>query len=318
MHPVPIPTLFDCWTCDNSVRNILVVHVSALVSLAVHALIFQPSSDFNIAMADFIRSAKSGCDWGDHELLAYNIAISSLLPDEFFSTPDPSLNNIDPDILNSPPNHDNPAISDATARYLGYLYFTIMPAQGSFMDDFAAKTLKLLGFNERRTTMSMRYTIPFTICSDAGCIAQTDVCLIHNSQSFILLLLIRDEALIGRNDGKAQVIAGAIAAFQFNNRRRRDQGLDLLDAMTIPCITMAGTRPTFYLVPVTMELSNAVIGGQCPAAQTQVLRCVTVAADMWCTNAGMGDTEYRKLALKCLLAFKALAKSHWVRILEGV
>ena len=86
--------------------------------------------------------------------------------------------------------------------------------------------------------------------------------------------------------------------------------------MTIPAITMTGTRPTFFLVPVTVGLSNAVITGQYPAIQTQVLRCSTALAPA--RRAGMEDTEYRQLALKHFLAFKMLAKSHWDRILEGV
>lgn len=44
-------------------------------------------------------------------------------------------------------------------------------------------------------------------------------------------------------------------------------GLVLLDEMTLPCITMVGTRLTFYLVPVTKELSNAVVNG---ASETKV------------------------------------------------
>jgi hypothetical protein len=52
------------------------------------------------------------------------------------------------------------------------------------------------------------------------------------------VLALEDKTLSNRNDAEAQVVAGAISAFQFNNRERRDQGLDLLDAMTIPCITM--------------------------------------------------------------------------------
>ena len=35
-------------------------------------------------------------------------------------------------------------------------------------------------------------------------------------------------------------------------------------------------------------------------------------------STGMEDVEYRKLALKRFLAFKALAEIHWRRILEGV
>jgi len=44
------------------------------------------------------------------------------------------------------PGDDNPTISNATDGYLGYLALSIRPTQESFVDDFAAKTLKLLGF----------------------------------------------------------------------------------------------------------------------------------------------------------------------------
>jgi hypothetical protein len=42
---------------------------------------------------------------------------------------------------------------------------------------------------------------------------------------------------------EAQVIAEAIAAFQYNNEKRQTRGLRPLDAMTTPCTTMVGTRP---------------------------------------------------------------------------
>ncbi|KIJ15760.1 hypothetical protein PAXINDRAFT_176326 [Paxillus involutus ATCC 200175] len=250
-------------------------------------------------MANLIRTAKSGSDWTANELLAYNITVSSVLPGQFFLTPDPSLDNIDPAILNSPPDDTNPATSRAAALYLDYLDLAARATQENFINDFAAETLKLLDFNDRGITVSTRFIIPLTTCGESNRVAQTDVCLIH-TPTFVLLAL---------------VIAEAIAAFQFNNRKRKDRGLNPLNAMTIPCITMKGTRPTFYLVPVTTELSNAVITGQYPATQTQVLRCVTVARR---ASTGMEDTEYRKLALKRFLAFKALARSHWLRVLEGV
>jgi hypothetical protein len=53
-------------------------------------------------------------------------------------------------------------------------------------------------------------------------------------------------------DAQSQIIAGAISAFQFNNRKRESLGCKALPSMTIPCVTMSGTRPTFYLVPVTL------------------------------------------------------------------
>ena len=81
---------------------------------------------------------------------------------------------------------------------------------------------------------------------------------------------------------------------------------------------MSDTRPTFYLVPVIQELSTAVVGGVYPATESRVLKCVTVAAHARQISEDIADTEYRKPALKPLLAFKTLAKSHWNLFLECV
>ncbi|KXN85097.1 hypothetical protein AN958_11701 [Leucoagaricus sp. SymC.cos] len=127
---------------------------------------------------------------------------------------------------------------------------------------------------------SLDHLDPNILTAPAGAenrIAQTDVCLLHRPIT-VLLVLIEDKTLSNRNDAESQVIAEAIAAFQFNNQKREEKGLASLTAMTIPCITMSGTRPTFYLVPVTQELSTAVIGGVYPATETRVLKCVTVVA----------------------------------------
>ena len=83
---------------------------------------------------------------------------------EFFPTPDSSLNLIDPAILNSPASVTDPAISDVVTEYLGYLNLAIRATQENFIDDFAAKTLELLGFNKCGTTVSTHYIVPLTIC----------------------------------------------------------------------------------------------------------------------------------------------------------
>ena len=225
-------------------------------------------------MANLIQSAKSGSDWTDNELIVYNIIIKSILLSKCFPTPDLSLDLIDPAILNSPTGATDPAISNVATEYLGYLNLAARATQENFINDFAAETLKLLGFNERSTTVSTRYIIPLTICGKANCVTQTDVCLIHHP-TFILLVLVEDKTLSNRTDAEAQVIAEAIAASQFNNRKRKEHGLDPMDAMTIPAITVTDTCPTFFLVPVTLKLSNAVITGQHPVIQNQVLQCAT-------------------------------------------
>ena len=107
-----------------------------------------------------------------------------------------------------------------------------------------------------------------------------------------------------------QVIAEAIAAFQYNNRARSRIGLHELDAMTIPCITMVGTRPIFYKVPVTKALSNAVITAQYPQVTTHVTKCVVSSASRRLSE-GMEVADFRKVALQHYDAFKVLAKTQW-------
>ncbi|TFK41593.1 hypothetical protein BDQ12DRAFT_564494, partial [Crucibulum laeve] len=246
-----------------------------------------------------LRSAKSACDWTRNELLAYNITIGPVTPQEFFSSDtDPSLDHLDRAILTAAPSSDNSSYSYNAIEFLGYPYFATRESQTII--DFAAQTLKLLGFNDRHALLSMYCVIPLTICGDSKQTAQAGVCLLHNPTNMVLLVLANDKIVSNNNDAEASVIAGAISAFQFNNAKRGDIGLPRLKAMTIPCITMSSTCPTFYLVPVTEELSNAVIHGQYPANQTRVLKCVTVARH----NEGMEDAEYRQLALKPFLAFK--------------
>ncbi|TFK29010.1 hypothetical protein FA15DRAFT_691481 [Coprinopsis marcescibilis] len=238
---------------------------------------------------------------------AYNISITPTSPDNFFQhDPDPSLDHLDPSILTSPAIHfDDPNLSESTAEYLGYLDLATRASHVSAIVDFAAATLRLLGFRAPKTTVATRYIIPLTVCGEKRA-AQTDVCIIHRP-STILLVLVEDKTIFNNTpafDVEAQVVAEAIAAFQFNNGKRADNGRSILEAMTIPCITMSGTTPTFYLVPVTKELSDAVITGHYPTSPTHALKRV---------SDGMADMEFRKIALKRFLAFKALAKSHWQR-----
>ena len=89
-------------------------------------------------------NSKSCSDWNSSDLLAYNIAISPVRPDE---SPcygaDPSLDNLDPAILNSSPDSSDPNFSDVVADYLGYLNLATKATQESVIDNFATETLRL-------------------------------------------------------------------------------------------------------------------------------------------------------------------------------
>lgn len=134
------------------------------------------------SMANIIRSAKSGSDWGGNELMGYNTTVTAVPPHQFF----------------------------------------------------------LQGANP--------------ICVDITKVAQTGVCLL-DQRSMSLLVLQKDRTIFNRSDPEAQVIA----AYQCNNQKRQQVGLHPLDTMTMPCITMIGSRPIFYLVPVTKALSDGAI-----------------------------------------------------------
>src|ERR1700729_91980 len=81
-------------------------------------------------------------------------------------------------------------------------------------------------------------------------------------------------------------------------------------SMVIPCITMIGTRPIFYLVPVTQELSEAVATAQYPLRPTTVRKCVVTSPSRRLSE-GMETPEFRQLALRHFAAFRTLAEGYW-------
>ncbi|KAG5651477.1 hypothetical protein H0H81_008508 [Sphagnurus paluster] len=78
-------------------------------------------------MAHLTRPAKSASDWSMKELFAYNIDVSMISPSEFFTDPDPSIDDLDPAILNSPSYDNNPALSALAGEYLSYLNLAVRP-----------------------------------------------------------------------------------------------------------------------------------------------------------------------------------------------
>jgi hypothetical protein len=263
-------------------------------------------------MANLIRSAKSGSDWTRNDLLAYNIKISPQPPDQFYGQPLPaveSLNSFDPNLLSA--TLGTQGLSDETFRLLQYLDLASRANSGqeSAVDDFAKEILRTLGYEKRGLLLRSRYALPLLISGDPNRSAQTDVSLVQGS-STILLVVREDKTAISVRNPEPQVIAEAIATFQWNNNIRANLVEPELDSMTIPCLTMIGTRPIFYLVPVTRELSDAVAEAQYPSSPTVVKKCV-VASNSRRLSEGMETPSFRQVALQHYTAFRTLAESHW-------
>jgi hypothetical protein len=145
--------------------------------------------------------------------------------------------------------------------------------------------------------------------------AQTDICLLHRA-SAILLVVQEDKTELSAKDPEPQVIADAIAASQVTNRNRARLGLERKDSMSIPCITLIGTRPRLYVVPVTQQLSTAVERGDFPEHMTEVRKCVALVGGRRLSE-GMEKPDFRLGALKHYTLFHSLAKSLWSEFLAG-
>jgi hypothetical protein len=137
--------------------------------------------------------------------------------------------------------------------------------------------------------------------------AKADVCILNRNQ--ILLLVQEDKCHFDDSsnpDPEPQLIAEAIAAFAANNRlRERTLRLPLHQSKVIPGITLKGTVPTFYKIPVTTNLVNAVRWGVYPEQETVVyahIPDVPRREDLW--NQGMKPLDNRKIILSCYEAFK--------------
>ena len=216
-------------------------------------------------MTNSIRSAKSGSDWTSAELMDYNIISQKQSAEEFFGyAPNTIPDIIDPAFTDAhlPANE---TLNDSTYRLIQYLSLATNPhrSQEPAVGDFAKELLRVLGFEKRGTLLRSRYAIPLTICGDTARVAQTDVCLVHGT-SIILLVIQEGKTAISNRNTEAQVIAEAIATFQYNDARIR-LDIEPLETMIIPAITIIGTRPIFYKIPVTQQLGDAVIAGSIPS-----------------------------------------------------
>lgn len=103
------------------------------------------------------------------------------------------------------------------------------------------------------------------------------------------------------------MIAEAIAAFVENNRLRRPP----LAQETIYAITMVGTRPIFYKIPVTQALVDDLVTAQYPAQPTVVQRLVPPVPDPSAyMRHGMNRLVDRRIVFQCLEAMRAMLESN--------
>ncbi|KAG6373102.1 hypothetical protein JVT61DRAFT_6704 [Boletus reticuloceps] len=222
-------------------------------------------------MANLTRSAKSGNDWKQGDLRAYNIKVVFEDTATFFGGPLPQPT-IRPEILTT----KNPADDqdDDLYVFLALLQRASRRQWGeeSAVIDFVVNLFRELRYT-RKTRLSLsRKDLQFHNCGESRQV-KTDICILDYPAESILLLVQEDKRHLDEADPESQLIAKAIAAYS-NNRYIRSQEFwspqAALEEQVLFGITMTGTSPTFYKIPVTSTLAEAIEEGEYPAQQTVV------------------------------------------------
>ncbi|TFY61093.1 hypothetical protein EVJ58_g4715, partial [Rhodofomes roseus] len=188
-------------------------------------------------MANIGRAPKAGDDWTPNDLLS--------LPQgdhvkEVLSVPDVSA-----------------AEHDDSYTLLRTMELAMTPHcnEESAVVDFVVALFRLLGFVGRaagRTTRT-RKALPFWICGHKRH-ATADVCIVDDA-NIIRFLVQEDKRHADHPDSEPQLIAAAVATFSNNNHARiRCLGASAFASEVICGIIMKGTMPTFYRIPITLDL----------------------------------------------------------------
>ncbi|EJU03398.1 hypothetical protein DACRYDRAFT_21583 [Dacryopinax primogenitus] len=264
-------------------------------------------------MSHLSRKYTCPSEWTYQTLEAFNIHVLMVEPEDFFGQHyvAASVAAIPPLIFDI--DNINEAVQRAPGdiiKYFDYLNLATTLPQESTVDCLVQETLRLLHFDAQRLLVVQHFRYPFEMCGKAVT-TETDVALIHPSL-LLLLIAVEDKPFTPLKYPEPQVIAEAIAAFQYNNERRRDMGLDPLSAWSVPCMTMRGATPTLYVVDVTDELSRAIIHGDYPETATTVRRCkgswLKGSGDWVVTSGGIEKKGFRRAMFRDLDAFRLLAR----------
>ncbi|KAH9911665.1 uncharacterized protein B0H18DRAFT_1128270 [Fomitopsis serialis] len=257
-------------------------------------------------MANLIRSPKAGSDWTGNDLAAYNIQMRLESAASFFGDHTMPPPNVDQEILTTQNAQDMYFDRNAELINLLDLAMSSMSAEDSAVDDFAVELLKHLGYVKRHRIARTRKDIPFYVCGE-WTHAETDVCLLDRQQNDILLLVQEDERSQPEHprDPGPQLVAKAIAAFDYNNSLRQATGQATVDSKVMAGIALLGTMPTFYKIPVTAGLVRDVHYGAYPSKPTTVsVHVPELPSPAGRYSEGMKPLDNRQAVLRCYEAFK--------------
>ena len=138
----------------------------------------------HIIKANIVLSAKSGSDWTDNELSAFNIQVDTINAATFFNMaqlPDPLVSNT---ILTNEARPQG-ALAKRDRLFFQYMKDTAR-GEESLVDDFAAFLLGMFEYDEPEGVIHQRKELSFIMCG-MSVDAKPDVCVISESEYLLLV-----------------------------------------------------------------------------------------------------------------------------------
>jgi hypothetical protein len=264
-------------------------------------LLDQPGS--SIVMARLIQPAASASDWNQLYLESFKIKIEeendSTIFFEVAELPDPAT--VVSDAILTATKSDKHNQDRETYRFVHFIELVADAESLEFtVDDFAVVVLTLMVYDPPGFTVSRGANIGFRMGSK-NCSAQPDVCVMDDEK---ILLVFQEDKRHAHQKPVPQLMAEAIAAFCKNNQIRKEMKLPLWTSRMMYGISMYGTCPTFYKIPITQHLVDCVEEGVSPDKDTEVSSYVPVFPSGM--DKGMMPLDNRRNALQAYLAFRAL------------
>jgi hypothetical protein len=292
-------------------------------------------------MANTVPVAKPGDEWGKNELLAFNIQVVEVDMSTFFGSASlPELTSVSRAILDNQeePTDSGYQLSKAEIDFFAYLE-TATVFRGDeqpFVTDFLVYMLRMMGYDEGHRVVRTKNEMPLEMCGKrvSGTV-DVSVMKWRNGLEYLFLATEYKVCMPLRSwrvddslnddipkrffsmeqivpDPEPQLIAGAIAAFMEMEEKALFWGEAAFESKTFPGMVMVGTAPTFYKIPVTMELALAVARGQCPPTPTVVEKFTPPIPQPGTSNLvvdGMSPLVNRRIIMQCFQAFKQFVVS---------
>jgi hypothetical protein len=299
-------------------------------------------------MANLARSVKPSSEWTKDDVLAFNIGLVDRTVDQFFGMSadelaERPLVHVSPITLTADDLSYYPSESEEEIR----LHVLMEDADPQltlgvqrYVGDFAAVLLRTLEYNKLdgksgasgRRVIHSRMEPGFQMCGQKV-FAETDIVVMHRvgPQRHYILLVQEDKVRASQRTPEVrnrsctssqfadtgvlqwpQLVAAAIAAYSENQLLRDAHALPRQESCVMYAITLSGTSPTFYKIPVTSTLRLAVSTGTYPSELTVVERCIPPIPVPSLRVHGLLPVVNRRFLFQCFDAFKAFLASDLV------